>query len=252
MEIAEKRGGHNRKKFHEEFFKQWSPSMAYVLGYAFADGTLIESQVARCCYLRFVSNDKSLLQQVKLVLGSEVKIQKRGVRKLISHNKIYWSKPSYVLSIGNKVLFQQLVQLGLKPDKSLDMQFPYVPQEYLSFFIRGYFDGDGCVSITNQGKRLQVAFTSGSKEFLTTLSQHLANISFVKKQNVVKSTRSYQLRFSTHEAMQVLAFMYEKLELALYLKRKYKIYQQWRDTQVVKGPVCKTVIRGFDSRSRLK
>ena len=34
------RGGHNRSSINQDFFKSWSPNMAYVLGLIYADGTI--------------------------------------------------------------------------------------------------------------------------------------------------------------------------------------------------------------------
>lgn len=240
----EKRGGHNRKKFNTDFFKRWTAEMAYVLGYAFADGTLIDSPASRCCYLRFYSNDRELLEQVRLVLGSQVKIQRREPQKIIKGDKIYQNKPCYSVSIGSKALFVDLIRLGLKSDKSLDMIFPKVPERYLSFFIRGYFDGDGCVSITGERKRLVVVFTSGSWDFLASLANRFARAINVKEQRVAKSTGSYQLLFSTREATKVLDFMYRRLDQSPYLKRKYSIYQKWRGTQVDRGRSAKPLYMG--------
>jgi hypothetical protein len=34
------RGGYNHNKINENFFKTWSPKMAYILGLIFADGAI--------------------------------------------------------------------------------------------------------------------------------------------------------------------------------------------------------------------
>ena len=125
-----------------------------------------------------------------------------------------------------------MTKLGLAPRKSLDVAFPHVPQKYLCYFIRGYFDGDGCVNISRNSKRLRVIFTSGSRIFLSTLSERLADALPIEKQNVANSTRSYQLGYSTREAIKVLEFLYGNLSECPYLKRKYLIYEKWRGTQM--------------------
>lgn len=250
--IVDKRGGHNRKAFNGVFLKSWTPQMAYVLGYAFADGSLINSEAARCCYLRFYSVDLDLLEEVKQVLATNVKIQTRKPQKIVSRGKTYWNKSCHVISVGSKALYTDLIRLGLKSDKSLDMVFPNIPDKFLSFFVRGYFDGDGCVNISKGQYRLNLVFTSGSPHFLNTLGERVANCLLIKHHRAVRSTGSYQLRYSTREAIQILDYMYKDLDLSPYLKRKYTIYQKWRGTQVAKGTVCKTVIRGFNSHPRLK
>lgn len=55
--------------------------------------------------------------------------------------------------LGNKHLSNRLYELGAVYNKTLVLQFPnYIPKQYLSHFIRGYFDGDGSLSIRNNGK----------------------------------------------------------------------------------------------------
>jgi hypothetical protein len=42
--VRDPRGGHNRKKINEDFFKTWSPQMTYVLGFMYADGALLNTK----------------------------------------------------------------------------------------------------------------------------------------------------------------------------------------------------------------
>lgn len=56
-----------------DFFKKWSPEMAYVLGYFAADGCMfINSGGSK--YISFVSADYSLLEKVKKLLNSKHKL----------------------------------------------------------------------------------------------------------------------------------------------------------------------------------
>src|SRR4030067_800895 len=67
------RGGHNRKKVNECFFKTWSPQMAYVLGLIYADGAVEDvRQSSRTCYLQLSSIDKELLESVRTSISTFV------------------------------------------------------------------------------------------------------------------------------------------------------------------------------------
>ena len=162
--------------------------MAYVLGYTFADGTLIDSKPARTCYLRFHSVDRDLLKQISAAMDYAGKIHERKPQTIIKEGKQYTSRTCYYISIGSKALFSDLVKLGLTPKKSLNAAFPDVPQKCLPYFVRGYFDGDGCVNIRDPNERLQVVFTSGSKPFLSALSERLTAAISIKEKAVVNST----------------------------------------------------------------
>ena len=138
MFSVDKRGGHNRKSVQKLFFKQWSPSMAYILGLLFADGALLDARKSsRACYIQLTSKDKPLLETVRELMGSSHLITKRKPEYVYFKEKRYFRSEIYSLRIGSKLMYQDLLKKGLTPNKSLTMRFPYVPQKYLSFFTRG-------------------------------------------------------------------------------------------------------------------
>src|SRR5690606_6778822 len=84
--------------------------------------------------------------------------------------KMDWKRRA-VAYIGNTYLCNSLISLGCGPRKSqLGMQFPNLPKHLIHHFIRGFFDGDGCITVNKRiykGKRvisenfkLKLAFTS--------------------------------------------------------------------------------------------
>jgi len=149
--------------------------MAYVLGYFAADGSMyMNPHGAR--YVDFVSTDRDLLEQVKRLLQSEHTIALRQRNASEAH----W-KPAYRLQIGGGELFEGLERHGFTPNKDGTMAFPDVPRVYLADFVRGYFDGDGCISFGWYQKRdhrnrslwVQLCFASGSFQFLEALDKAL-------------------------------------------------------------------------------
>ena len=203
--------------------------MAYVLGLIFADGAVEDTRrSSRTCYIQLTSKDKQLLCQVKTALSSKHKLRKRKNRLANFRGKSYLCAEVYNLRIGNKVMYGDLLDLGVTPRKSLAMRFPDIPSEFLSFFLRGYFDGDGNLSlhksVVRNVLRLRLAFTSGSKNFLKTLSGKLALELNMATKNLYKSPYAYYLRYSKKDGLKILSFMYNDLDQSPYLKRKYKIY----------------------------
>lgn len=205
--------------------------MAYILGLLFADGALLDARKSsRTCYLQLTSKDKSLLETVRELMSSFHLITKRGPEYVYFKKKRYFRSEIYSLRIGSKLMYQDLLKKGLTPNKSLTMRFPYVPQKYLSFFTRGYFDGDGCVSLHNRenGKtpEAQVVFTSGSVIFLKELMGKFTSIAGVSLKQICKykNQGAYRLRYRKLEGLEILKFMYKSLDKAPYLKRKFDIY----------------------------
>lgn len=225
------RGGHNRKNINEKFFKTWSAQMAYVLGLIFSDGTVEDvRESSRTCYWAISSKDKSLLIQIKQAVSSNHKLYIRKPRIVkFSSGKSYLCAKNYILRIGNKVMFRDLLNLGLTPRKSLILKFPEIPIEYFNFFLRGYFDGDGCITLhTPKGQnaqRVKVIFTSGCKDFLEKLSNKLQILVGTKFKIIYSNGDSYQLSYRKYDSLKILDYMYKNLEKAPFLDRKYKIYQ---------------------------
>jgi len=114
-----------RYKVNEIFFKTWSPTMAYLLGFIYADGALIDDKQSRGKYLSLTSTDPEIIENAKKWLGSEHTILK--LPPLTPSRK-----EKSVLRIGSRALYLSLVKLGLYPNKSLIIQFPKnVPPEFL-------------------------------------------------------------------------------------------------------------------------
>ena len=216
--------------------------MAYVLGFMFADGSLIDSNASsRTYYLSFYNNDLDLLIQIMSVLQSNHQIYVK-LPKLMTHkNERYTSNQSYILRIGNKNMYQDLLDLGLTHRKSNTMHLPYVPSKYFNFFLRGYFDGDGCINfymakgrLTN---RLSLIFTSGSTAFLEEIANKIGLMLNVDPPRYNKSMGAYNLVCRGVKATLVLDYMYSNLDIAPYLKRKYHKYLDYKNNLM--GPRVK-------------
>lgn len=128
----------NAKKYdiNERYFDTWTPNMAYVLGYITADGNISKDKYR----LRISSIDKDILEQINKELFSN-----RPIRK--EHNS---NGEWYTLCVDNIHIYESLIKLGITPDKSKTVQISYIPSEYKFDFMRGYFDGDGCVYEVNR------------------------------------------------------------------------------------------------------
>ena len=205
--------------------------MAYVLGFIAADGALIDARKSsRTCYTTITINDKDLLEQIKAAMSSAHSIYSRYAHNTRFKEKTYFCKKSYTLRFGSKTLFQDLINLGITPRKSLKIKFPPVPKQFFSFFLRGYFDGDGCISLSiltgRKTPRLKTIFTCGSSIFLEEINRILhtqINISYMK---IYNNSGAFRLIYNKKDSFKVLKLMYRNLNHAPYLERKYKIFQK--------------------------
>lgn len=216
-------------KVNESFFDSWSEEMAYVLGYIYADGSLENAFYIRGQYLRISSTDKITIDNIKNILDSGHKIVETP-----AYNN---NKKQFLLRIGSHKLYKSLLEKGLYPNKSLTIKFPRISKKYLKDFIRGYFDGDGCVHIEKRKNkenkllisRLCVIFSSGSKSFLEGLSEILSKITKQNKKKIYKNGDTFQLKYSTRDSVELFKFMYTDVKDKIFLERKLKIFRKYFD-----------------------
>lgn len=79
--------------------------------------------------------------------------------------------------VTNKHLWNTLNNLGCTPRKSLTIAFPdesiFVSKDLIKHFIRGYWDGDGCLSWSDPEHRYPHVSVLGTEDFLTSIKQYL-------------------------------------------------------------------------------
>ena len=213
------------RTLNHHFFKTWTPEMAYVLGYIAADGTITMGKRGNQ-YVEVQSIDKELPYAVKQALGARhaVTFRRRNQR---------W-KTVYRLQIGSKELVRDLVSLGITPQKTHRLPFPFVPNEFLSDFVRGYFDGDGNVLFqrfkrTDRkrgfGKYMRVLFTSSSHGFLNGLFQSLAINPGLESGALVREESYSRLRYYRKgDVRKLFEFLYGNRP-TFYLSREFKYFR---------------------------
>lgn len=230
-----------KHRVNERFFEQWSPEMAYLLGYIYADGNILDCGYIRAKYLQIVSGDRSSLNRIRSILNSEHKITK--------HDPIYiGGKNIFRLKIGSHKIYNDLCKFGLHPSKSLDMIFPDIPKIFISHFLRGYFDGDGCVYLEKSKsrlgriiiKRLRVIFTSGSKIFLEKMLVQLSRL-ISNKGKIYDSKRAFQLVFNGEDSVKFFKLIYSQAGKNTFFMRKFLKFNEYfkmrpskTDAQVLK------------------
>ncbi len=129
-------------------------------------------------------------------------------------------------------MFSDLSYLGFTPNKSKNIKLPKIPKKSIGDFVRGYFDGDGCVYFRkhkvkdrkNKKWIFATRFTAGSHNFLFSLHKLLST--YIKGGFITAKNRGWELVFSHSDSLALCKLMYNNGFQDLYLKRKYKIFNR--------------------------
>ena len=137
-----------------------SQDKAYWLGFILADGYLYKDKYLR---IELAEKDKEHLYKFRECLNSNIPIKKSVRKSNYIKGEVINNTPSYVFTVSRKDIVKDLIKLGITNiDKTKKDIVPAVPLEFKRDFVRGYFDGDGCVS----NKKRPEAYLLGHKKLL--------------------------------------------------------------------------------------
>lgn len=218
MKLAElginRQRGHRKHFVKPNYFRKWTPNMAYIVGLLAADGTVYSDGRKNNgkIMISLKKSDRKLLEEIALELG----LDSGAVHDRNSCNMaelVFYDKDAY----------ECLAEIGVKDRKSLSLNWIDVPEEYVSHFVRGYFDGDGSIILSKSGNYVKpIVQFLGTEHFLYGLTKTIDKILGVGTKNInATKTRIKCLRYVCAQAVEVLCWMYEDIQGKLYLPRKY-------------------------------
>jgi hypothetical protein len=207
-----------RRTKNEEYFKTWSNDMAYFLGFICADGHIATHR--NMLSIQLNTKDLHILENFKVFLNYD--------------GKIYFRKdlPSANLWVISKQITQDLMNFGLTRHKSKDLKWiEQIPEQYVSHFVRGYFDGDGHVGLaqdSNPNKKKIICKLVSTLPFIERLKKEFEKI-YGREIGSIKDNGSYfELYYSGQQsAIKFLNWIYTDSSENNRLKRKYDIYQNY-------------------------
>lgn len=155
---------------HDYFENIDSPQKAYWLGFIYADGGVSINQKTNSCELsiKLQASDYGHLRKFNQALDGNVDVS-FDTRKCNLNDKMY---DSCQIRFYSSKLVNDLGRYGVIPNKTLAIRFPNIDKRLYADFIRGFFDGDGCVyenKKKNGQSSIAANFTCGSIEFLEDL-----------------------------------------------------------------------------------
>ena len=110
------------------------------------------------------------------------------------------------------------------------MHIPNIDNNLFRHWLRGYFDGDGCISYCKERKNYKASWitsiASGNIYILNEIANKL-NILINFKNIKVKNTKTcYEIRtMNEYDTKTLLDYIYK--DSTIYLNRKYELYTQY-------------------------
>lgn len=219
----------NAKYKNEHFFdKIDTEEKAYWLGFLFADGCL-------CGPTRTVKDKIKPYYRIEVSLKSEDKDHLEKLRSALemeapvamSHTN-YPNSDRCRLGWNSKHMWNVLNSYGCTPKKSLTLKFPNINifsnKILIKDFIRGYVDGDGCLSYQNRERTRAILSILGTENMLENI-QHWLPLEFEMKINKKHSENVSQLSFRGKTGFYIANYLYKDSNIRL--ERKYNKYLEY-------------------------
>lgn len=203
------------------FLQDWlNECSSYILGVILADGYLnpISDPAGKRLTLDLAIKDVDYLIKLAIWLGiKKIKYRMDKSGNIVSAKfRFYGAKalePLYKMNLH--------VSKSTKFDESI---FNYVPQKYKSHFLRGIFDGDGCMYLRKNENRGTLSFHMGNREVLERIKKE-----FHDKLGIIKgsirchkdSKNKWTLEYNSRvDIVKILDYMYTDHEKSFWLPRK--------------------------------
>ena len=196
-------GDYESKKYvNDAFFEPLSAISSYWLGFIYGDGNIDKNN------LRIMLSIKDLnhLEHFKEDIESEHLIRVGTKPSIYSTTgEVEFCK----LAISRKSLVDTLKIYRLHENKTNRIRLPNLNNKLLPHFVRGYFDADGCISITNTN-RCMVTFT-GNYEFIDSLQNLLIDTISINTTKIIKGKGDcYSLfKSSKKDLLSLYNYMYK-------------------------------------------
>lgn len=209
---------------NDTYFKEIdSEEKAYWLGFLLADGCIHTRSGQDRLSLVLSVKDKEHLEKFKKTISFTGPINDY-IKK---SGKFLGLKHSY-LRITSQELADDLAKMGCVPRKSLILKFPIIKDELISHLVRGYFDGDGSVFISNEKHwRSNKIFPVIHFRFLGTfdfLSKLNDKIGLSGRITQPKGNKAYVLCFKRNKKAK-LFYNYLYKNATIFLERKKCIFE---------------------------
>lgn len=209
---------------------------AYWLGFITADGWVsFGKNNSAEVSIQLAIKDYEHLKKINKSLNGNYEINIKEKKSSFNEN----INKFCLLRIYSIKMATDLLKYNITPNKTYEIQLVELSDELMPHFIRGYFDGDGCVYIhSHQQRNISTKFTCVSELFVEQIRKYLLkhniNTYVVKNENSNKyqTVPFYDIvvggmknvdTFLNYIYKDATIYLDRKLERALYLYKQFEI-----------------------------
>jgi len=215
-----------------------SEDQAYLLGLIYADGTVGDNSKYNINPISISSKDKDYLEMVKSIINYDGKI----IERISGYDKIY-----YIMSFYSEQMSRDLKRFGLGYNKAENIiTLPDIPEQLIKHFLRGYFDGDGCIyestSTTMSGDKkyyykVFAVEIIGNQEFLEKMGDIFSKyeISYTFKKSKCEYMKYIRIK-GNKNLNKLHTLFYDNANT--YLSRKKIIFDKMKTTSKKETDIC--------------
>lgn len=194
---------------------------AYWLGFIFADGCISDN--TKCIY-------KNVFE-LSLKLSDINHLYKFNSFMKHTRCNVKYDRYRCRWNIMNEHLWKILNGYGCIPKKSLVLNFPdveiFISKSLIRHFLRGYFDGDGCISFhRNVYSVTPTVSVLGTKDFLKNFIKW-SNVDAKFKHDKRHSEHTFSLEYTKQNAIKIINWLYK--DCTIFLDRKHKLYNFFKN-----------------------
>lgn len=224
---------------HNFFSDITTEIQAYLLGWIMSDGCINkrkEANKSSRLAIKLQERDIEILELFKNYISPNQKLTKD---KSQFRRKTFQALKFETVSTP---LVEDLIKLGVNYNKTINGEnIPNISQELLRHFVRGFFDGDGSISITKRN-RSSIYICSINKEFLENLDKLLIQDNIKIETSIyteLRGTFKTMYRLSIKDRKLFFKYLYEGSNFKL--SRKFEKYNYVNTVLIAKEKKLATV-----------
>lgn len=218
-----------RNKYNTRFFSDYTSQSCYWAGFIAADGNI---------------HSKRDRLTINLSI-KDVEHLRKFTRQINYEGSIHYTEasqthgPTCRVDLGGAAIVADLSKnFGITPNKTLSISIPeQMPIEMYPHFLRGYSDGDGCISLKHNKSNNQYTYSfsivSGSDVLINQWRDYFYNRgirtqkrkSGDEKPTIITKNNCKTIHYNSYNAMAVLNILYKDSNDDIRLDRKYNKYQ---------------------------